>query len=185
MILDLFRKNRPSDVPLTLYAAIVQQARRPEFFTRLGFADTVTGRFDCLALHVYLFSHRLVGDTHAHAASLNQDVFDQFVRDTDRALRELGVGDTSVAKRNKKLLRGFYAMVDEFGDPLDGEDADLLATRVAARFSGAAGNSAVAPLDAAAIAHYMIACGKHLQAQETQLFLGGALQWPDPLQQQR
>ena len=79
---------------------------------------------------------------------------------------------------------GLGGGVDEFGDPLDGEDADLLATRVAARFSEAAGNSAVAPLDAAAIAHYMIACGKHLQAQETQLLLGGALQWPDPLQQQ-
>ena len=183
MILNLFNKNRTSDIPQSLYAAIVNQARQPAFFLRLGFPDTVTGRFDCLALHVYLFSRRLVGDGHPHAASLNQDVFDQFVRDTDRALRELGVGDTSVAKRNKKLLRGFYAMVDEFADPLERQDEVLLAEKVAARFS-ARQEDDTAVLDATAIAHYMIASDRCLNAQETESILAGRQDCPQLPQQQ-
>ena len=187
MILNLFRKSRSSDVPLAIYAAAVQQARRPEFFRDLGFCDTVTGRFDCLALHVYLFSRRLVADGHPLAASLNQEVFDHFVRDTDRALRELGVGDTSVAKRNKKLLRGFYAMVDEFGGPLDRQDSGLLTEIVSARF-GPEDGSGKAPasadgLDAVAIARYMIACSEHLQGQAMEAILSGRLEWPDPPRQ--
>ena len=183
MILNIFNKNRVSDVPQSLYAAIVSQARQPVFFLRLGFPDTVTGRFDCLALHVYLFSRRLVGDAHPHAASLNQDVFDQFVRDTDRALRELGVGDTSVAKRNKKLLRGFYAMVDEFADPLDRQDEALLGEKVAARFS-VRQEDTTAALDATALAHYMIASDRCLKAQKTESILAGRLDWPELPQQQ-
>lgn len=182
MILNLFKKNRTSDIPLSLYTIVVNQARQPAFFLHLGFSDTVTGRFDCLALHVYLFSRRLVGDPHPHATSLNQDVFDHFVRDTDRALRELGVGDTSVAKRNKKLLRGYYAMVDEFTDPLDRQDEGLLAGKVAVRFS-AGEEDRTNELDAAAIAHYMTASDRCLNAQKTEAVLGGHLDWPDLPQQ--
>lgn len=187
MILNLFRKSRTSDVPLSLYAATVEQARRPVFFRDLGFPDTVTGRFDCLALHVYLFSRRLVTDSHPLAASLNQEVFDHFVRDTDRALRELGVGDTSVAKRNKKLLRGFYAMVDEFGGPLDQHDSGRLTEKAAARFGPAGGETsdpADGGLDATAIAHYMIACDNHLRAQAIEAILSARLEWPQPPQRE-
>ena len=182
MILNLFKKSRPSDVPQSLYAAIVHQARHQTFFLHLGFPDTVTGRFDCLALHVYLFSRRLVADGHPLAAELNQEVFDQFVRGTDRALRELGVGDTSVAKRNKKLLRGFYAMVDEFGDPLDHRDGGLLAEKVSTRFGGARAAAAQDMLDAAAMARYMMACDEHLRTQPMEAILAGRLEWPEPPQ---
>lgn len=176
MILNLFKKSQTADVPQMLYSAVVEQARKPAFFLHLGFADTVTGRFDCLALHLYLFTRRLVADPHSLAASLNQEVFDHFVRDTDRALRELGVGDTSVAKRNKKLLRGFYAMVDELGAPLGDGDETLLAETLAARFRKQADHTA---FDASAIARYTLDCAGHLQAQDMESILAGRLTWPD------
>ncbi len=177
MILNSFNKSQPPEVPQMLYSAVVEQARQPAFFLHHGFADTVTGRFDCLALHLYLFTRRLVADPHPLAASLNQEVFDHFVRDTDRALRELGVGDTSVAKRNKKLLRGFYAMVDELGAPLGNGDETLLAETLAARFKEHEGDQAT--FDASVIARYTLDCAEHLQAQDMEAILAGRLTWPD------
>ncbi len=122
MFSRLFGKSRSHEVPQQLYGTVVTQARQPVFFTHYGFADSVTGRFDVLALHLYLFSRRLVREDTDTSQSLNQEVFDYFTADTDRALRELGVGDTSVPKRKKKMIRTFYALVEEFGPALDAAD---------------------------------------------------------------
>ena len=42
-----------------LYGRIVAQARRPEFYTVCGVADTVPGRFEMIALHMFLVLYRL------------------------------------------------------------------------------------------------------------------------------
>lgn len=134
MLSRLFGSRRSHEVPQQLYGSVVAQARQPAFFTRFGFEDSVTGRFDVLALHIYLFSRRLVRHDDSTAESLNQEVFDYFTADIDRALRELGVGDTSVPKRKKKLIRTFYALVEEFSQPLDDNDPEILRQRIASRF---------------------------------------------------
>lgn len=134
MFFRLFGRSRSHEIPQQLYGSVVAQARQPAFFTDYGFEDSVTGRFDVLALHIYLFSRRLVRQDEPVAESLNQEVFDYFTDDVDRALRELGVGDTSVPKRKKKLIRTFYALVDEFSEPLDLQNGDLICDRIIARF---------------------------------------------------
>lgn len=136
MFSRIFGRSRSHEVPQQLYGTVVAQARQPVFFTRYGFADSVTGRFDVLALHLFLFSRRLVREDTDTARSLNQEVFDYFTADTDRALRELGVGDTSVPKRKKKMIRTFYALVEEFGPALDTEDPGAVREQVGRRFDG-------------------------------------------------
>ena len=42
-----------------LYGAVVQHARRPEFYTVGGVPDSVDGRFDMIALHAALVLRRL------------------------------------------------------------------------------------------------------------------------------
>jgi cytochrome b pre-mRNA-processing protein 3 len=112
----LRRKNR--DQPAQwLYEAIVEQARRPEFYRFCGVPDTLDGRFDMIALHGFLVLRRLKRDRE-RTAELAQDLFDTLFLDMDRALRELGAGDLGVGKRVKAMARGFYGRIAAYEDGL-------------------------------------------------------------------
>ena len=103
----LFRSQSHEGAARTLYAGIVAQARRPEFFLDCGLPDTVDGRFDLLVLHVFLVMHRLKQDR-SDSAELSQALFDVLFEDMDESLRELGVGDMGVGRRIKAMAEGFY-----------------------------------------------------------------------------
>lgn len=104
-------RSRPQDEPArSLYAGIVAQARRPEFFLACGLPDTVDGRFDLLVLHVFLVMHRLKRG-HGQTAELSQALFDVFFQNMDEGLRELGAGDMGVGRRIKAMAEGFYGRV--------------------------------------------------------------------------
>ena len=104
-------RSRPHEEPAQgLYAGIVAQARRPEFFLACGLPDTVDGRFDLLVLHVFLVMHRLKQDR-VQTAELSQALFDVFFQDMDESLRELGAGDMGVGRRIKAMAEGFYGRV--------------------------------------------------------------------------
>src|SRR5208283_3621948 len=105
MIVKLFRPSSPDCSIRDLYGAIVAQARSPAFYSSYGVPDTVEGRFDLIVLHLVLV---LAQTGHAAAAlvpggdlarSLGQKLFDEFCRDLDDNLREMGVGDLTVPKR--------------------------------------------------------------------------------------
>src|SRR5665213_3270052 len=108
MLFDrLLRRPRPeADIAARLYGAIVAQARQPVFYESFGVADTVTGRFEMVVLHVSLVIDRLQRDEGERA--LAQAVFDLYCVDMDRSLRELGIGDLGVPHRMKKMIEAFY-----------------------------------------------------------------------------
>lgn len=91
-----------------LYARIVQQARRTEFYTAHDVPDTLDGRFEMIALHTFLVLHRL---KRMGAEPLAQALFDVLFLDMDENLREMGVGDLSVGKRVKQMIRAFYGRI--------------------------------------------------------------------------
>lgn len=93
-----------------LYGAVVEQARRPEFYARLGVPDTPEGRFSLVALHAFLVMERLAHDPAGGGPA--QALFDAMFADIDRNLREMGVGDLSVGKKVKRLAQHFYGMAD-------------------------------------------------------------------------
>ena len=103
MFATLFKPRAQDRTGQQLYGTVMAQSREPWFFAKLNVPDTVMGRFDMLALHVYMLARRLARETDETSRVLNQQVFDIFVADLDRALRELGIGDTSVPKRKKKI----------------------------------------------------------------------------------
>lgn len=175
MFQRLFSRTPKHEVPQQLYGKVVEQSRQPAFFTDFGFPDTVSGRFDVLCLHMFLFSRRLVREDTRLSADLNQEVFDAFVQGTDSALRELGVGDTSVPKRKKKMVRSFYATVDEFAGPMDAGDQNALADAVANRYQE------MRPDEAPALAKYMLAAAETLDTQSAQAIMSGELHWPSVL----
>lgn len=119
MIFGLFRRNKGDETIRSLYGAIVAQSRNPAFFRDHGVADTVEGRFEMVALHMFLVLHRLKEES-AERRELGQALVNLMFFDLDRGLRELGVADTKVPRRIKKMGAAFYGRVKAYDEALAG-----------------------------------------------------------------
>ena len=106
-MLGLLRRNRLERPAYLMYGAAVAAARDPMFYAELGVPDTVDGRFDMVSLHVFLVVRRL-GVLADPGPKLAQAVFDAMFSDMDVNLREMGVGDLSVGKRNRAMWEAFH-----------------------------------------------------------------------------
>jgi len=175
MFASLFKKSTNASVPQQIYGGLMTHARSPLFFETMGVPDTVMGRFDMLAMHVYLLARRLKNEPDTIAGSLGQDIFDLFVADVERALRQLGIGDTTVPKRKKKLIHSFYAQIDDFDPPLDKHDTLDLQAKVKARYLNDAEKG-----DAKGLADYMIKTDANLQSQSLKNIMDGQVSWTIP-----
>jgi cytochrome b pre-mRNA-processing protein 3 len=114
----VFRRNKYRETAHQLYVQIVEQARQPFLYSRLGVPDTLDGRFEMVVLHAYLVLRRL--KTASEAAELAQSVFDTMFADLDRVLREMGTGDLSVGAQVKRMASGFYGRAAAYDGGLDG-----------------------------------------------------------------
>jgi cytochrome b pre-mRNA-processing protein 3 len=122
------RRSDFSEPALGLYRAAVAAARAPEFYTLHGVPDTPDGRFDMIALHVFLTLRRLKREqdpTHGGAAALAQALTDLMFADMDRNLREMGVGDLAVGKQVKALAAAFRGRITAYDAALERTDGDL------------------------------------------------------------
>jgi cytochrome b pre-mRNA-processing protein 3 len=172
---SLFNRTPDRSIPHELYGAVMAQSRLPVFFSDCGVADTVVGRADILGLHMVLLGRRLAGESAPSAQTLSQDVFDVYVDDLDRALRELGVGDTSVPKRKKALVHGYYGQVAALVPAIDAGDRAALGIAIAERFHGGNGVPATGVL-----AEYVLSAAAGLGAQSFNDISQGQLAWPEP-----
>lgn len=108
-----------------IYDAIVAQARRPAFYAALGVPDTLDGRFELIALHVFLVLRRLKGE--AAARGVSQALADRLFEDLDRSLREMGAGDLGVGRRVKTMARATYGRIAAYDAGLSAGDEALSA----------------------------------------------------------
>ncbi|MEK7246114.1 MAG: ubiquinol-cytochrome C chaperone family protein [Pseudomonadota bacterium] len=116
-----------SESALGLYRAAVAAARAPGFYARHGVPDTPDGRFDMIALHVFLALRRLKrepGPARSDAQALAQALTDLMFADMDRNLREMGVGDLGVGKQVKALAAAFRGRVVAYDAALERTDGD-------------------------------------------------------------
>lgn len=106
-------KHAPREAADRLYAACVTASRRPALYLAYGIPDTLQGRFEALALHLFPVLYRLM-----HAPGDDPDlarlVSESFVADMDSAFREMGVGDVTVPKRMHKLYRSFGGRITAY-----------------------------------------------------------------------
>jgi cytochrome b pre-mRNA-processing protein 3 len=119
-----FRRNQIRDDAELAYRRVVEQARRPEFFTGLGVPDTLDGRFELICLHAFLYLRRIKGEP-VPAAALGQRFVDTMFADFDRSLRELGTGDLSVGRQVNRMAEAFYGRIRAYEQGLGGDDAAL------------------------------------------------------------
>ena len=129
MISSLFRKDRVRIQAETLFGEISAQARNPSLFLAGGAPDTVEGRFEMLALHLFLVVRRLRADAPTHD-KLSRAIQELFFQELDSALRELGVGDLSVGRKIRALAEAFYGRADAY-DRAISEGPDALADAIA------------------------------------------------------
>lgn len=124
-IRQLFKSPFAHRVAHDLYVAIVDQARQPVFYEDFDVQDTPEGRYDLVAVHAYLVLRRL-RDEHERTSELAQALFDLMFADLDQNLREMGYGDTGVAKRIKKMAEGFYGRIKVYDEGLNDPNTDKL-----------------------------------------------------------
>lgn len=159
-----------------LYSAAVTQARRPEFYAVLGVPDTVDGRFEMIALHVFLLLYRLKHD-HPASAALAQAVFDAMFRDMDRSLREMGAGDLGVGRRVKRMAEGLSGRIEAYDGGLESSDEAVLCAAVSRNVYGTVEPD---PACVACIAAYMRDQDKRLEAQTWEGLSQGQVMFGDP-----
>src|SRR5690606_28007521 len=94
MILQLFRRKSKVNeaIVLRVYEVIVAAARQERFYAQFQVPDTPLGRYEMLSVHIFLALHRMRGQNKA-LVDLAQEIADEFFKDVDHSLRELGIGD--------------------------------------------------------------------------------------------
>lgn len=115
------RKSGNREVVDAVYGEIVAAARQPVFYAQWGVPDTPLGRYEMLSAHLFLVLRRLREATPA-GKELAQELTDEFFKDVEHSIRELGIGDAGVPKRMKKLARMFYGRVGAYDSALATDD---------------------------------------------------------------
>jgi len=157
----LFRRG-PQDGPAdAIYRQIVEQARAPAFYRELGVPDSFDGRFEMLALHLFLVLNRLQAQRDDPACrTLAQALTDRLVADVDANLREMGAGDLGVGRKVRRIAEGFNGRLAAYDAGL-ADSGGTLAPAIRRNVYGTAEPSAP---QVAAMTDYVRACRRTLAA---------------------
>ncbi len=129
-LFGLLKRGRHERTGFELYAAAVSAARDPFFYAGLGVPDTLDGRFDLVGLHASLLIRRL-RRLPAPGEAVAQAVFDAMFSDMDTNLREMGVGDMTVARNVRAMWEAFHGRAAAYEAALDDPDPAALDDAVA------------------------------------------------------
>ena len=171
-MLGLFRKNARRALIATLYERVATASRQPDLYLQLGVPDNLEGRFEALCLHMVL-ALRGLRRLPAPADDVAKDLTDAFFADLDASLREMGVGDTAIPKRMKKLAEAFYGRAGAYDPPLEGGDKAALAE--ALRRNVGAPEASVPRL-----ARYALAADRDCRAPDLDTILSRGFPFPPP-----
>ncbi len=170
--ISLFRK-RPTAEARAAYIALVAQARNRFFFTTLGVPDTLDGRFEVMVLHMFLMQYRLRESDPEFARFLSE----VFFQEMDASIRELGVGDSGVLHRVKRMGKAYHGRLQAYAEGLTKDD-EVLKSALARNLYGTVAEGDPAHLQAAA--DYLRRMHVLLGATDTAALTSGAYDWPAP-----
>jgi cytochrome b pre-mRNA-processing protein 3 len=165
----LIGKNKYRIAAHAAYVRLVAQAREPVFYASHGVPDSLDGRFEMIALHLFLVLHRLKHE--AGTEKFRQSLFDLMFGDMDRGLREMGTGDLGVGRQVKTMAKAFYGRIAAYEPGVDGDPAALEEGLRRNLF----GTVQPAPADLAFMASYMCRQVQLLATQRTADIVAGTL----------
>jgi cytochrome b pre-mRNA-processing protein 3 len=125
MVFSRIFRSGNDKAAIALYGSVVTQARQPAFYAAYGVPDTVDGRYEMIALHMFFVLHRL--KSAGGSGELAQQLFDTMFDDMDKNLREMGAGDMGVGKRVRAMAEGLYGRMAAYEAGLAGDDTALTA----------------------------------------------------------
>lgn len=170
MLKKLFTDSASRKAAGRLYLSAVAQARQPVFYLHWGVDDTVDGRFDMIAAHVFLVLRRLKSVASSQATAAAQALFDAMFDDMDQALREMGAGDLGVGRRVKAMASAFSGRIGAYEEGLSASGDDRLRDAVLKNvFRGAPGHDR----EAIKIALYLRHQDRFLEDQSLDALLRG------------
>ena len=172
----LLGRGRYERTGFVLYSASVAAARDPFFYADLGVPDTLDGRFDLVGLHAALLIRRLRA-LPPPGAAIAQAVFDAMFSDMDINLRELGVGDRTVARNVRAMWEAFHGRATAYEAALDAPDPAALEAALARNIW----RGEAAP-GAATLAGVVRALVARLDATPQAELFAGRFSFPDPEQ---
>jgi cytochrome b pre-mRNA-processing protein 3 len=178
MFQRLFGRERNTNRAITgaLYESIVAAARQPLFYSDWNVPDTPLGRFEMLSLHMFLFQHRMRGETGA-SREVAQILIDDFFEDVDHSLRELGIGDLGIPKRMKKLARMYYGRTAAYAGALERGDSEALTAALSRNIRP----DAASWPEANRLADYVLGAVNMLAAQDSETIRAGRVSFPIPV----
>jgi cytochrome b pre-mRNA-processing protein 3 len=175
MLLFSPRRRSEREEAARIYAAVLTAARRPALYLDFGVPDTLDGRFEMIALHLFALLNRLMHDP-GDDPELARRISESFVDDMDAAFREMGVSDTAVPKRMKTLYRSFAGRITAYARAL-GEGDDALAAAVARNVFPDGDEGGLSR--ARSLATYLTAAVAALRDADLAAIRAGAVTFPD------
>lgn len=128
----IHRKRQRKIVARRLYESVAVQSRVPSFYENWGVPDTIDGRFELLSLHGFIVWNR-VQEEGREGRMLAQAFFDVMFREMEYAARNAGVGDLSVPRHIKKMMKAFKGRVLAYHEAFCNETAYNLKQDVLSR----------------------------------------------------
>lgn len=102
-----------------LYAAVVDETRRPGWYRAAGIPDTLDGRFAVLTSLLALADIRLERGAD-EARALGPRLAEAFIADMDAQMREAGFGDPSLGKQVRRMVGALASRVDRWRQAVAG-----------------------------------------------------------------
>ena len=114
----LFSRRSTEPEGTTLYAAIVGEMRRSDWYLAAAVPDSIDGRFAVLSSLLALTDIRL-GRGGDEARALAPRLAERFIADMDVQMREAGFSDASLGKQVRMMVGSLASRVERFQGAID------------------------------------------------------------------
>ncbi len=157
----LKRKKTDPSIASQWYGLLIGAAREPKPFAEGWVDDTLDGRFQMVTLVSTLIMRRL-RTCGAGGKALADAIYKQVFSGFDHALREEGVGDSSIARRIRKMGETFFGLARAVDAALETSDPQTEVCEVLTR------NVQPNPDRAEALAVYLITLNASIEQASDQ-----------------
>lgn len=117
----LKKKNPHEQNAYEMYAQVMEQSRKPEFYNDFSVPDTFDGRFEVLIVHAFILIEVLNKKDIAGAEAFNQALFDRIFVQMKITLREIGVGDVGIPKHMQKMMKALNGRLHAYSAAYNAE----------------------------------------------------------------
>ena len=118
----LFSKRSTEPDGATLYAFIVAETRRADWYRAAAVPDSIDGRFALLSSLLALADIRL-GQGGESALALAPRLAERFIADMDVQMREAGFGDPGLGKQVRMMVGSLASRVERWQRAIEGGGA--------------------------------------------------------------